>query len=73
MHQNKTNPKTKYDAISTVAGPAGCSCAHKILKEKKKVIIIDKANFQRHKPCAGGITMKALKESPINIDHIIQH
>ncbi len=73
MHQNKTNPKTKYDAIIVGAGPAGCSCAHELLKENKKVLIIDKANFPRHKPCAGGITMKALKELPINIDHLIQH
>tara|TARA_B110000008_G_C16942944_1_gene553248 strand:- start:812 stop:1936 length:1125 start_codon:yes stop_codon:yes gene_type:complete len=73
MHQNKTTPKRKYDVIIVGAGPAGCSCAHELLKENKRVLIIDKANFPRHKPCAGGITMKALRELPINIDHLIQH
>jgi len=73
MHQNKTNPNRKYDAIIVGAGPAGCSCAHELLKENKRILIIDKANFPRHKPCAGGITIKALKELPINIDHLIQH
>ena len=63
----------QYDVIIVGAGPAGCSCAHELLKNNKKVLILDKAQFPRHKPCAGGITMKTLKHLPVDIDHLVQH
>jgi geranylgeranyl reductase family protein len=63
----------KYDVIIVGAGPAGCSCAHELLKNNKKVLILDKAQFPRHKPCAGGITMKTLKHLPVDINHLVQH
>ena len=63
----------QYDVIIVGAGPAGCSCAHELLKNNKKVLILDKAQFPRHKPCAGGITMKTLKHLPVDINHLVQH
>jgi flavin-dependent dehydrogenase len=36
-------------------------------------LVLDKAQFPRHKPCAGGITMKTLKHLPVDIDHLVQH
>ena len=62
-----------YDVIIVGGGPAGCSCAHELLSNNKKVLILDKAQFPRHKPCAGGITMKTLKHLPIDISHLVQH
>ena len=62
-----------YDVIIVGGGPAGCSCAHELLTNDKKVLILDRTQFPRHKPCAGGITMKTLKHLPIDISHLIQH
>ncbi len=62
-----------YDAIIVGGGPSGCSCAYELIKSGKKVLMIDKATFPRHKPCAGGITIKALKHLPFNIDHLVEH
>ena len=62
-----------FDVIIIGAGPSGCSCAHQLLDAGKKVLVMDKSAFPRHKPCAGGITMKTLRHLPINIDHLIEH
>ena len=62
-----------YDAIIVGGGPSGCSCAYELIKSGKKVLMIDKSTFPRHKPCAGGITIKALKHLPFNIDHLVEH
>ena len=62
-----------FDIIIIGGGPSGCSCAHQLLDAGKKVLIMDKAEFPRHKPCAGGITMKTLKHLPFKIDHLVEH
>ena len=50
--------KNKYDVIIVGAGPSGCSCAFELKKYNKSVLLVDKYTFPRHKPCAGGITIK---------------
>jgi len=67
-HINKT-----YDAIIIGGGPSGCSCAYELTKSGRKVLLMDKALFPRHKPCAGGITIKTLNHLPIDISHLIEH
>ncbi len=62
-----------YDAIIIGAGPAGCTCAQYLRQSDLKVLLLDKNNFPRHKPCAGGITMKTIKHLPINVEHLVQH
>ena len=62
-----------YDAVIIGAGPAGCTCAQYLRQSKLRVLLLDKANFPRHKPCAGGITMKTIKHLPVNIEHLVQH
>ena len=62
-----------FDVIIVGAGPSGCTCAHYLDLTNLKILLVDKASFPRHKPCAGGITMKTFKHLPINIDHLIQH
>ncbi len=73
MLHNRTNDLKRYDAIIIGAGPAGCSCAFELKNHNKNVLLLDKHEFPRHKPCAGGITKKALMELPIDIKHLIQH
>ena len=69
----RTNEPKKYDVIIVGAGPAGCSCAFELREHGKSVLLLDKSDFPRHKPCAGGITKKALDQLPIDISHLIQH
>ncbi|MBS83249.1 MAG: hypothetical protein CMD65_03845 [Gammaproteobacteria bacterium] len=73
MHHYDTKNIKKFDVIIIGAGPSGCACAHELIKSNKKILLIDKHNFPRHKPCAGGITIKALNQLPIDISHLIQH
>ena len=73
MCTNMSQIKNKYDVIIVGAGPSGCSCAFELKKYNKNVLLVDKYTFPRHKPCAGGITIKALHHLPINIDHLIKH
>lgn len=49
---------TLYDVIIIGAGPSGTSCAYNILRLKPdaKVLLIDKTNFPRYKPCGGGVS-----------------
>ncbi len=63
----------KFDAIIIGGGPSGCSCAYELTKSGKRVLLMDKAEFPRHKPCAGGITIKTLNHLPINISHLVEH
>ena len=65
--------KKIYDAVIVGAGPAGCTCAHYLRQSGLNVLLLDKNNFPRHKPCAGGITMKTIKHLPISIEHLVQH
>ena len=62
-----------YDAVIVGAGPAGCTCAQYLRRSGLDVLLLDKNYFPRHKPCAGGITMKTIKHLPINIEHLVQH
>ena len=68
-----TNELKKYDVIIVGAGPAGCSCAYELKEHGKSVLLLDRYDFPRHKPCAGGITKKALAQLPIDISHLVQH
>jgi menaquinone-9 beta-reductase len=51
----------KYDVVVIGAGPAGACAAYLLAKSGIKVLVIDKEHFPRCKPCAGGLTTKALK------------
>ncbi|MBH44826.1 MAG: hypothetical protein CMD88_05160 [Gammaproteobacteria bacterium] len=73
MHYFDTQEINEFDVIIVGAGPSGCACAHELDKFNKKILLVDKHNFPRHKPCAGGITIKALNQLPIDISHLIQH
>lgn len=47
-----------YDVIIIGAGPSGSSCAYNIRRYNPdiKVLLLDKAEFPRYKPCGGGIS-----------------
>lgn len=51
----------RWDAIVVGAGPAGCAAAWDLATAGRSVLLLDRAEFPRHKACAGGLTRKSLR------------
>jgi geranylgeranyl reductase family protein len=49
-----------WDAIVVGAGPGGCAAAWDLAAAGRRVLLLDRAVFPRHKACAGGLTRKSL-------------
>jgi flavin-dependent dehydrogenase len=56
-----------YDAIVVGAGPAGALLAHELARCGLEVLILEKANLPRYKPCGGGLTRKAVQSLPFDV------
>lgn len=63
----------KYDVIVIGAGPAGACTSYLLAKSGIKVLVIDKEHFPRCKPCAGGLTAKALKSFDFSIAEEVRY
>jgi geranylgeranyl reductase family protein len=50
-----------WDAVIVGAGPAGCAAAYDLATARRSVLLLDRAEFPRHKACAGGLTMRSLR------------
>ncbi|MCK9273458.1 MAG: geranylgeranyl reductase family protein [Syntrophales bacterium] len=50
-----------YDLIIAGGGPCGSSAGFKAAERGLKTLVIEKKSFPRYKPCAGGLTRRALK------------
>jgi geranylgeranyl reductase family protein len=61
-----------YDAIVIGAGPAGSLTAYRLASAGVSVLLLDKARFPRDKPCGGGVTIRALKQLPFEIDPVVE-
>ena len=57
---------SRYDAIVVGAGPAGSTAARNLARSGARVLLLDRAQFPREKPCGGGITTRA--DEAIDID-----
>lgn len=55
------------------AGPAGACTSYLLAKSGIKVLVIDKEHFPRCKPCAGGLTAKALKSFDFSIAEEVRY
>jgi len=55
------------EVIIVGGGPAGSSCAWKLKKAQKDVLILDKQEFPRQKLCAGWITPKVVNHLKIDL------
>ena len=53
--------KDNFDVIIIGAGPAGSSATFFLAKNGFKVLLLDKEQFPRDKPCSGGISPRSLK------------
>ncbi len=62
----------KYDLVIVGGGPAGTMAAFHAVQAGLKVLIVDKSNFPRMKPCGGGIAIKALARIPFSIEEVLE-
>ena len=62
-----------YDAIVVGAGPAGSTAAIRLAGAGARVLLADKARFPRDKPCGGGLTMRAVRELPVDPQPVVEH
>lgn len=57
-----------YDILIVGGGPGGSSCAWKLQKAGRKVLVLDKQAFPRNKPCAGWITPQVIETLQLDIE-----
>ena len=60
------------DVAIVGAGPAGSVCAYRLAKAGARVMLLDRARFPRDKPCGGGLTGRALRELPIDVEDVVE-
>jgi geranylgeranyl reductase family protein len=62
----------RWDAIIVGAGPAGCAAAFDLATAGRAVLLLDKAEFPRHKACAGGLTRKSLRALRYSVAPVVR-
>ena len=55
------------------AGPAGSAAAIHLARGGARVLLADKAHFPRDKPCGGGLTGRALRHAPCDVESVVEH
>lgn len=61
-----------FDALIVGAGPAGCAAAYDLAQAGRRVLLLDKRSFPRHKACACGLTRKTLKALRYSVEPILE-
>jgi len=61
---NKDDFTMNYDVVVIGAGPAGSTAAKCLAENNINVLLLDKSEFPRDKPCGGGIPTRILKRFP---------
>lgn len=60
------------DVMIVGAGPSGCAAAYDLAAGGLSVLLLDKQDFPRNKPCAGGLTIKTLQALRYPVTPVIQ-
>jgi geranylgeranyl reductase family protein len=62
----------RYDVVVIGGGPAGSTTAYRLAEQGAKVLLVDKATFPRDKPCGGGLTLRAVRQCPIDPTPVVE-
>ena len=62
----------RFDAIVIGAGPAGSTTAIRLAEAGASVLVVDKATFPRDKPCGGGLTLRAVRQCPVDPTPVVE-
>jgi geranylgeranyl reductase family protein len=63
----------RFDVAVIGAGPAGAATAIHLARAGARTLLIDKASFPRDKPCGGGLTLRAVRELPVDPAPVVEH
>lgn len=61
-----------YDVIVAGAGPSGSTTALRLARLGARVLLLDRAEFPREKPCGGGVTARAFEQSPVDLSPVVE-
>jgi flavin-dependent dehydrogenase len=60
------------DVLIVGAGPAGCAAAYDLARAGRRVLLLDRRSFPRHKACACGLTRKTLRVLRYSVEPVIE-
>lgn len=63
---------SRYDAIVVGAGPSGCAAAYDLATAGYSVLLLDRHQFPRVKPCAGALTIKTVRALRFRVDPVVR-
>ena len=63
----------RFDVLVVGAGPAGSATAIHLARAGASVLLVDRARFPRDKPCGGGLTGRALRHVPCDVEPVVEH
>src|SRR5580658_9188041 len=63
---------SSYDVLIAGAGPAGCAAAYDLAQAGRRVLLLDKRHFPRHKACACGLTRKTLAALRYSVEPVLE-
>jgi geranylgeranyl reductase family protein len=61
-----------FDVLVVGGGPAGSTTAYRLAEAGASVLLVDKARFPRDKPCGGGLTMRAVRQCPVDPTPVVE-
>ena len=60
------------DVIVVGAGPGGSTAAYDLAQAGASVLLLDRADFPRDKPCGGGVLISAVKMLPYSLEPVTE-
>jgi len=72
MEATARAPHTERQVIVVGAGPAGSTAAREIASRGIDVLLLDRAQFPRDKPCGGGVTIHCTSKLPFSIEPVVE-
>ena len=61
-----------YDVIVVGAGPAGSTAAREAAATGASVLMLDRTEFPRDKPCGGGVNVRAARLLPFSLEPVVE-